>query len=190
MASQPFALGIALLIAQPACLYMHGAIGAATPIAGELDRGAQARFAATYGVGTGYLGDKGGFAAGIAVDRIPAGKNNVGVGGLGLGSIRVLPWLYGVGRISYTRAIDSSRTPCTIEICGRAFGIALGAHLVNVGGERHGSGKGHGGIRDAPDTYGAGLSFAYQRVALNGELGHYVGLELSVLLGGVLRHRP
>ena len=185
MVSKRFAVGIALLIAQPACLYMHGAIGAATPITGELDRGAQTRFAGTYGAGTGYLGHKGGFMAGLAVDRIPAGKNNVGVGGLGLVSIPVLPWLHGVGRISYTQAIDASRTPCTIEICGKAFGIALGAHLVkNLSGQRH---EGHGNVWDPPDTSSAGLLFAYQRVNLNGELGHYVGLELSVLLGGVVR---
>lgn len=178
---------VALLIAQPACLYMHGAIGAATPVAGELDRGAQTRFAGTYGVGTGHLGYKGGFMAGLAVDRIPAGKNHRGVGGLGLVAIPVLPWLHGIGRISYTQAIDASHTPRTTEICGKAFGIALGAHLVNVNAQRHDYDEGHENVRDVPDTYGAGLSLAYQRVNLNGELGHYVGLELSVLLGGAVR---
>ncbi|MGE0872734.1 MAG: hypothetical protein AB7P03_29535 [Kofleriaceae bacterium] len=186
MVFKRIAVGIALLVVQPACLYMHGATGAATPISGELDRGAQTRFAGTYGVGTGYLrDDKGGFMAGLAVDRIPAGNNKVGVGGLGLVSIPVLPWLHGVGRISYTQAIGASSTPCTSEICGKAVGIALGAHLVkNLSGQRRDE---HRTIWDAPDTSGAGLLFAYQRVNLNGELGHYVGIELSVLLGGLVR---
>ncbi|MGE0548168.1 MAG: hypothetical protein AB7O24_26150 [Kofleriaceae bacterium] len=185
MVAKRFPLGAAFLIAQPACLYMHGATGVTTPIAGELDRGAQTRFAGTYGVGTGYLSSKGGVMAGLAVERIPAGKNHIGVGGLGLVSFPVLPWLHGVARVSYTQAIDASRTPCTNEICGKAFGIALGAHLMrNLSGQPS---KGHGTIRDAPDTSSAGLSFSYQRVNLNGELGHYVGLELSVLLGGLVQ---
>lgn len=185
MVSRRVAIGIASLIAEPACLYMHGAVGAATPVSGALDRGAQTRFAGTYGVGTGYLGRKGGFMAGLAINRVPAGKNHVGVGGLALGSIPVLPWLHGVGRISYTKAIDARRTPCTIEICGEAVGIALGAHLVkNLSGQKP---EGHGSIWNPSDTSSAGLSFAYQRVNLNGELGHYFGLELSVLLGGLVR---
>ena len=176
-------VGIALAAAQPACLYWHGTMGASTPAAGELDRGAQVRFAGTANMGTGYLGHRGGVAGGLAVERIAPGKNHIGFGAFGLVSVGIVPRLQGFARVSYTEAIDASTTKCRPAICGKSMGLQLGAHLVRVKSPEPDF---DGDVQDAPSFVGAGLALSYRRVELGGELGHYIGLELSMLFGGAL----
>ena len=177
------AVAVAVLVLQSACLYLHGSIGAATPAGEETERSARARFAGTWGVGTGYVGKRGGIAAGVAVDHIPPGKNHVGVGGFGIVTVKVAPRIQAFGRLTLTRAIDASTTKCTPEICGTSVGVTLGAHLVHVKSPERDF---DGDIEDAPRFFGAGMGLAVRHVELDGTPGYYIGLEISVLVGGAM----
>ena len=42
----------------------------------------------------------------------------------------------------------------------------------------------HAAVTDAPLALGIGLALVYQRVNLDGDLGHFIGVEVSVLGGG------
>jgi hypothetical protein len=172
-----------VLMLQCACFIGHASIGAATPLGGETERSSRARFAGTWGVGTGYLGKRGGFAVGVAADHVPPGKNHIGVGGFGLATVQVAPRIQAFGRVTITQAVDASTTKCTPQICGTAVGVTLGAHLVHVKiPERDFDGD----IDDAPRVLGAGMGLAVRRVELDGTPGYYIGLELSVLVGGAM----
>jgi hypothetical protein len=176
------------LLALVGCAYMQGSLGAQTPAAGGLDRGAQTRLAGTLGMGMGYVGWRGGVVGGLLVERVPSGKYHAGIGPFGLVTVGLKPGLSVFGRVTYTTVVNHGADKgCTDEICGKAFGIAVGPQLVRVLAPREGrDSDDHDSIEDGPSVGGAGLALAYRREDLNGAIGHYVGLELSVLFGGAL----